>query len=57
VVTLHDESGTRTRPLVYESGRRVGWLKLRKAMDGAGEVAYSLDQLADDLDVARRLWG
>jgi hypothetical protein len=56
-VTVHDATGTRTRPLVYESGRRVTWHRLHRAITGDGTVAYPLDVLADDLRVARDLMG
>jgi hypothetical protein len=54
-ITMHDETGAHTRPLVYESGRRVTWQRLHQALTGNGTVGYPLDQLADDLEVARRV--
>jgi hypothetical protein len=54
-VTVHDETGAHTRPLVYESGRRVTWQRLHRALTGDGEVSYGLDQLAEDLSLAVHL--
>jgi hypothetical protein len=55
VVTAHDAAGARTRPLVWESGRRVTWLRLHDALAGTGSVACSLRDLADDLSVVAPL--
>ena len=54
-VTRYDETGAHTRALVYESGRRATWLRLHEALRGHGEVGYRLDDLADDLALARRV--
>jgi hypothetical protein len=54
-ITLHDETGAHTRPLTYESGRRVTWQRLHEALTENGEVGYSLDHLADDLELVRRV--
>jgi hypothetical protein len=53
-VTRYDETGAHIRPLRYESGRRVTWLRLHEALSGNGEVGYSLDRLADDLELAHQ---
>jgi hypothetical protein len=55
VITMHDGTGTHTRPLTYESGRRVTWQRLYEALTGTGSVGYPLDRLADDLELARRV--
>ena len=54
-VTAYDETGAHTRPFIYESGRRVTWQRLHEALTGSGDVGYSLDRLADDLELARRV--
>jgi hypothetical protein len=55
VVTSHDATGARTGRLVWESGRRVTWLRLHDALAGTGSVAYSLGDLADHVAVAAPL--
>ena len=52
MVTSHDATGAHTRPLVHESGRRMTWLRLHRALTGNGEIGYSLDDLARDLALA-----
>jgi hypothetical protein len=52
-VTVHDGTGAHTRPLTYESGRRMTWQRLYQALSGTGAVGYSLDHLADVLELAR----
>ena len=54
-VTRYDDTGAQTWPFVYESGRRVTWQRLYQAVTGGGAVAYSLDQLAKDVELARRV--
>jgi hypothetical protein len=54
-VTRYDDAGAHTWPFVYESGRRGTWQRLHQAVTGGGEVAYSLDQLAKDVELARRV--
>jgi hypothetical protein len=54
-VAVHDGNGSSVRHPRYETGRRAGWEMLHTAILGGGEVAYSLDDLAADLDLAARM--
>jgi hypothetical protein len=54
-ITAHDETGTHTRPLVHESGRRMTWQRLYQALTSARDVGYGLNDLATDLELAGRV--
>jgi hypothetical protein len=51
-VTVHDEAGSRTLPLIHESGHRVTWERLHQALAGSGGVVYGLSDLVADLELA-----
>lgn len=55
-ITRYDATGAHTRPPVYAGGRRATWQRLHAAVTGTGEVGYALDQLADDLRLAGRVY-
>jgi hypothetical protein len=54
-ITRYDRSGAYTRPLIWASGHRATWQRLHEALTGGGTVGYSLDQLADDLELVGRV--
>ena len=55
-VTRYEATGAQSLPLLFESGRRVTWQRLHQALTGVGQVGYGLDQLAEAMDTAARVF-
>ena len=53
-ITLYDGNGALSRPLVYASGRRSTWMQLHAAITEQASIPYSLEDLATDLEIAKR---
>jgi hypothetical protein len=52
LISLNDSSGRHTRPVVFESAHRAGWLNLHHAICHEAPLRYVADQLASDLALA-----
>ena len=55
-VTRHEATGAQSLPLLFESGHRVTWQRLHQALNGDGQIGYSLEQLAEAMDTATRVF-
>ena len=53
-ITLYDGNGALSRPLLYASGRRSAWMQLHAAITEQASIPYSLEDLATDLEIAKR---
>ena len=53
-ITLYDGNGALSRPLLYASGRRSTWMQLHAAITEQASIPYSLEDLATDLEIAKR---
>ena len=53
-IVLYDGNGALSRPLVYTSGRRSTWMQLHAAITQQASIPYSLEDLATDLEIAKR---
>jgi hypothetical protein len=51
-VTRFDSQGAHSLPPVFESPHRAAWLELHKALTDGESLAYTLSDLADDLEMA-----
>lgn len=53
-ITLYDGNGALSRPFLYASGRRSTWMRLHAAITEQASIPYSLEDLATDLEIAKR---
>ena len=53
-ITMHDGNGAISRPLIYASGHRTTWMQLHAAIAEQARIPYSLEDLATDLEIAKR---
>jgi hypothetical protein len=53
-ITLYDGKGALSRPLLYASGSRATWTQLHAAITEQASIPYSLEDLATDLEIAKR---
>jgi pimeloyl-ACP methyl ester carboxylesterase len=53
-ITLYDGNGALSRPLLYASGSRATWMHLHAAITEQASIPYSLEDLATDLEIAKR---